>query len=80
MSDTLHAKLGQRIRIVAPEMSFNDYAFGETGIVTGTGPQGVDVEWEDMESEGRCCYVYHREYEVIHPRPQPRGTHHVTHT
>ena len=64
-------KVGNRVRVVRPDFSFNDYLIGDTAVIADVDAVGADVVWDcarfdtHYERSGRCKYLYFDELELI---------------
>lgn len=61
------AKVGEYIKIVAPEFTFGDYDKGDVFKVEKVGTLGVNVDnhGEDAEGNKKCNFIQHSEYVVL---------------
>lgn len=63
------AKVGEYIKIVNPQCSFNDYHKGDIFKVEMVERGGVHIECDDEE---KCTYIYHKEYVVLENYEPPK--------
>lgn len=66
--------VGDRVTVVAPEITFNDYDAGDTGVVTHVDDgivKYVKVKWDrrrfddDTKERERATLLYFREVKVV---------------